>query len=80
MQIWKQQQWPKQKFCAESLITEAKPIKWIDIQTAFYILGIGLFIAFVILMVENIFKRYRNEKKTLECCVNVNNARQIERP
>jgi hypothetical protein len=27
MQIWKQKQWPKQNFCAGSLIKEAKPIK-----------------------------------------------------
>jgi len=28
-------------FCAGSLIKEAKPMTWIDIQTACYLIGIG---------------------------------------
>ena len=63
MQIWKQQQWPKQNFCAGSLIKEAKPIKWIDIQTAFYLIGIGTVFGVFILYSEFIFNKCRGKKQ-----------------
>jgi len=61
MQIWKQKQWPKQNFCAGSLIKEAKPIKWIDIQTAFYLIGIGTVFGVFILCSEFIFNKCRGK-------------------
>ena len=66
MQIWKQKQWPKQNFCAGSLIKEAKPIKWIDIQTAFYLIGIGTIFGIFILGSEFIFSKCRS-KKNIKC-------------
>jgi hypothetical protein len=64
MQIWKQKQWPKQNFCAGSLIKEAKPIKWIDIQTAFYLIGIGTIFGVFILGSEFIFSKCRSKKNS----------------
>ena len=64
MQIWKQKQWPKQNFCAGSLIKEAKPIKWMDIQTAFYLIGIGTIFGVFILGSEFIFSKCRSKKNS----------------
>ena len=57
-------QWPKENFCAGSLITEAKPIKWIDIQSAFYLIGIGTIFGVFILGSEFIFSKCSSEKNS----------------
>lgn len=63
IQIWKQKHWPKRNFCAGSLIKEAKPIKWIDIQTAFYMIGTGTTFGMFVLLSECIFTKCRKIKK-----------------
>ncbi|CAG2205591.1 unnamed protein product [Mytilus edulis] len=65
IQIWKQKHWPKQNFCAGSLLTEAKPIMWIDIQIAFYFLGGGVFLGVIVLFGEQIIRKYKDLKTRL---------------
>ncbi|CAC5371233.1 GRIK3 [Mytilus coruscus] len=62
IQIWKQKHWPKRNFCAGSLLTEAKPIMWIDIQIAFYFLGGGTLLGFLVLFVEYIIRKCKELK------------------
>jgi hypothetical protein len=45
-------------------IKEAKPIKWIDIQTAFYLIGIGTIFGVFILGSEFIFSKCRSGKNS----------------
>jgi hypothetical protein len=47
-------------FYAGSLIKEAKPIKWIDIQTACYLIGIGTVFGVLILCSEFMFDKCRS--------------------
>ena len=66
MQIWKQKQWPKHNFCAGSWIKEAKHIMWVDLQTAFYLIGISTLFGVFILGSEFIFNKWRS-KNTKTC-------------
>lgn len=53
-------------FCAGSLIKEAKPMTWIDIQTACYLIGIGTVFGVFILCSEFMFDKCRS-KNTRTC-------------
>ena len=53
-------------FYAGSLIKEAKPMKWINIQTACYLIGIGTIFGVLILCSEFMFDKCRS-KKTSTC-------------
>ncbi|XP_045200055.2 glutamate receptor 2-like isoform X1 [Mercenaria mercenaria] len=53
LQVWKRRWWPKSKeVCAGSIIAEAKPIKIIDVQSAFYVATGGGFIGFCAFLIE----------------------------
>ncbi|XP_076082815.1 glutamate receptor ionotropic, kainate 4-like isoform X1 [Mytilus galloprovincialis] len=52
IQIWKQKHWPKRNFCLGSMLTEAKPIKWTDIQIAFGFLCCGIVLSIIFLFIE----------------------------
>ena len=54
----------KTNFCAGSLVKEAKPIKWIDIQTAFYLIGIGTIFGIFILGSEFLLSKCRSKKNS----------------
>ncbi|XP_045201044.2 glutamate receptor 2-like [Mercenaria mercenaria] len=65
-QIWKRKWWPKSSFCAGSSIPEAKPISLMDVQSAFYVCLIGIFIgvfAFVIEILLHKYRKYRSHKQ-----------------
>ncbi|XP_067682011.1 glutamate receptor-like isoform X1 [Haliotis asinina] len=62
LQIWKKRWWAKNSFCKGSLTTEAKPIILIDVQSAFYLIGIGVVIAAIALACEWLSKYIRCRK------------------
>ncbi|XP_041350850.1 glutamate receptor ionotropic, delta-1-like [Gigantopelta aegis] len=54
LQIWKKRLWPRNTFCEGTLTAEAKPISVIDVQSAFYMIGIGIFGAALALLIERV--------------------------
>ncbi|XP_050405931.1 glutamate receptor ionotropic, kainate 3 [Patella vulgata] len=62
LQIWKQRWWPKTSYCAGSLQTHADAVDLLSLQSAFYIIAIGLFLALCVLVCEVIRVRYK-------CCI-----------
>ncbi len=56
---WKQQHWPRQNFCSRGLVTESKAVSLKDIQGAYYALGMLIFLAACILMLEQALKGRR---------------------
>ncbi|XP_033761043.1 glutamate receptor ionotropic, delta-2-like isoform X2 [Pecten maximus] len=61
---WKRRRWPKRDFCPESLQTYTKVISLADIQSAFYLLGVGLVLAFLSVLFEvtlSVVKVYREK-------------------
>ncbi|OWF39812.1 Glutamate receptor ionotropic, kainate 3 [Mizuhopecten yessoensis] len=64
--IWKSRRWPRTNVCANELITSAKAITLVDVQSAFYLIGIGLTLASIVMGIENIqsaFKKKKTERK-----------------
>ncbi|CAC5371236.1 GRIN [Mytilus coruscus] len=62
IQIWKQKHWPKRNFCSGSILTEAKPIKWTDIQIAFGFLSCGIVLSIILLFIEYMKKCTKRSK------------------
>ncbi|XP_060581241.1 glutamate receptor ionotropic, kainate glr-3-like, partial [Ruditapes philippinarum] len=58
-QIWKRKWWPKSNFCEGNQIPEAKPISLMDVQSAFYVCVIGIFVGFVAFTIELVVHKYR---------------------
>ncbi|ESO96489.1 hypothetical protein LOTGIDRAFT_115937, partial [Lottia gigantea] len=52
LQIWKKRWWPKKGTCKGSLVTEAKRIELVDLQSAFYVIAIGIVLASFIIVSE----------------------------
>ena len=58
LQVWKQRNWPYSATCKELSVTEAKKLTVIDLQSAFYLIGIGIFAASVFLLFEILKTKY----------------------
>ncbi|XP_045200037.2 glutamate receptor 2-like [Mercenaria mercenaria] len=58
-QIWKRKWWPKSSFCAGNSITEAKPISLMDVQSAFYVCLLGVFLGLTAFLIEIILHKYQ---------------------
>ncbi|XP_045201973.2 probable glutamate receptor [Mercenaria mercenaria] len=58
-QIWKRKWWPTANFCAGNTVTEAKPISLMDVQSAFYVCLIGVFLGSVAFIIELLVHRFR---------------------
>ena len=58
-QIWKRKWWPKSNFCAGNPVPEAKPISFMDVQSAFYVCLIGIFLGALAFLFEILFHKYR---------------------
>ncbi|XP_033760423.1 probable glutamate receptor [Pecten maximus] len=54
LHIWKSRWWPQRNFCDGELVTAAKTITLIDVQSAFYLIGIGLTLATLIIIMEKV--------------------------
>ncbi|XP_069103796.1 glutamate receptor ionotropic, kainate 4-like [Argopecten irradians] len=52
LQIWKLKHWPKRSTCYGSMVPEATIVSLIDIQSAFYLIGIGIVVAVTVLICE----------------------------
>ena len=57
IQMWKTQMWPQNGKCREVSVTEAKTISLLDIEIAFFLIGIGVFLALMSLLYEH--SKYR---------------------
>lgn len=69
LQIWKRKWWPKSNFCAGSTVPEAKPISLRDVQSAFYVCLVGVFLgafAFVVEIFYHKCKRCLQNTEKLE--------------
>ena len=53
LQVWVKQWWPKQTFCSGSLVTQARTLNLMDVQSSFYVLAVGLGLAGVVLAAES---------------------------
>jgi len=63
LQVWIKKWWPRRSFCSGSLLTEAKALTLVDVQSTFYMLAIGLVLGGLLLSTEYImdkFLLYRN--------------------
>lgn len=73
LQVWKRRWWPKLKaICAGSVVTEAKPISVIDVQSAFYVAAGGAFIGFLAFLIEVLVHRwlkYRKREESTSCAI-----------
>ncbi|XP_067682378.1 glutamate receptor ionotropic, kainate 2-like isoform X4 [Haliotis asinina] len=54
LQIWRSRWWPKGSGCAGKTQVQAKIIELIDLQSAFYFLGVGLCTALLVLLGERL--------------------------
>ena len=52
LQVWVKKWWPSRSFCAGSLVTEARTLNLKDVQSAFYLLGVGVIVAATMLLSE----------------------------
>jgi hypothetical protein len=52
LQTFKEKHWPKSIFCFETSGLQARPISLIDVQAAFYLIGIGMLLGFLVLALE----------------------------
>lgn len=67
LQVWKRRWWPKSKIiCPGAIVTEAKPITLIDVQSAFYVAAGGAVIGFLVFIIEVIVGKWKKNCKGLE--------------
>ncbi|GFS20371.1 glutamate receptor [Elysia marginata] len=55
LQVWVKKWWPQQTFCQGSLLTEARALSLVDMQSSFYVLAIGLALSAIVLVLESGF-------------------------
>ena len=63
LQIWKRKWWPKGTFCKGDILTEAKPISLMDVQSAFYVCAIGITFSGIVFGVEFLCFNLRKGKR-----------------
>ncbi|XP_021356287.1 glutamate receptor ionotropic, kainate 3-like [Mizuhopecten yessoensis] len=64
LHIWKTRRWPQRSFCASELVTVAKTITLVDVQSAFYLIGIGLGLATLVCGMEKVAFWYKSRFKS----------------
>ena len=62
LQIWKRRWWPKSNFCSGNIVTEAKPISIVDVQSAYYVCVLGIVIGTIAFVCELIVFRWSKNK------------------
>ncbi|XP_069105057.1 glutamate receptor ionotropic, delta-2-like [Argopecten irradians] len=62
LQIWKLKHWPKRSMCYGSMVPEATIVSLIDIQSAFYLIGIGIVVAVTVLTCECGYSYWKKRK------------------
>ncbi|XP_033740487.1 glutamate receptor ionotropic, delta-2-like [Pecten maximus] len=64
MNIWERKWWAQQKLCYESTWDQRKVINLTDVQSAFYLIGIGIVLALLVICLEWIcFKIIRTKRR-----------------
>ncbi|XP_060063877.1 uncharacterized protein LOC132544318 [Ylistrum balloti] len=63
LHIWKTRRWPQRSFCASELVTVAKTITLVDVQSAFYLIGIGVCLAMLVFGLEKFAYWYKTTIK-----------------
>ena len=63
LQVWKRRWWPKSNMCKSGLVTEAKAISIIDVQSAFYVAGGGAVLGFLAFLTEIVVAKIRQYRK-----------------
>ncbi|XP_060069647.1 glutamate receptor ionotropic, kainate 2-like [Ylistrum balloti] len=64
MNIWERKWWARQKLCYEATWDQRKVINLMDVQSAFYLIGIGIVLAILVFCLEWIcFKIIQTRKK-----------------
>ncbi|XP_069121394.1 glutamate receptor ionotropic, delta-1-like [Argopecten irradians] len=82
LHIWKTRRWPQRSFCASEMVTVAKTITLMDVQSAFYLIGIGVGLAALVFGLEKFAYWYkikvkgRDEKNKLD--FNVVNIKNLD--
>ncbi|XP_060078728.1 glutamate receptor ionotropic, kainate 2-like, partial [Ylistrum balloti] len=59
--IWKSRRWPRTNICGSESLTAAKAITLVDVQSAFYLIGIGLTLASMVMGIENLRAMHRKK-------------------
>ena len=77
LQIWKRKWWPKSNFCAGNSIPEAKPISLMDVQSAFYVCLIGVFIGSLAFVTEIFIHKYRTKFSKGQTQCELNGQRRV---
>lgn len=52
LQVWAKRWWPKRNFCGGLLITEARVLNLVDLQSIFYLAGVGIGLSAIALFME----------------------------
>ena len=55
LQVWVKKWWPQQTFCRGSLVTQARALSLVDMQSSFYVLAIGVAMSAVVIVLEATF-------------------------
>ncbi|XP_061185491.1 glutamate receptor ionotropic, kainate glr-3-like [Saccostrea echinata] len=73
MQTFKEKHWPKSIFCFAPSGLQSRPISLIDLQAAFYLIGIGILMGFIVLKLEFILSWLSKKccHQTHEKCVHL---------
>ena len=66
LHVWKRRWWPKATVCSGSVVTQAKPISIIDVQSAFYVAAGGAVIGTLAFFTELIVGRFVKKKRKLQ--------------
>ena len=59
IETWERKWWSKTSFCKGSLTAEATPIGLIDVQSAFYLVFLGITLALLVLALEKLGSRFQ---------------------
>ncbi|XP_050405393.1 glutamate receptor ionotropic, kainate 4 [Patella vulgata] len=67
LQIWQRRWWNATPFCKGELQTVSKPISLVDVQSSFFLIGIGIVVAAIALGFEHFFLKYCSRQKQQPC-------------
>ena len=62
LNVWKRRWWPKANLCKSGLVTEAKAISLIDVQSAFYVMIGGALLGLMVFVIEIIVAKVKKPK------------------
>ena len=62
LNVWKRRWWPKANLCKSGLVTEAKAISLIDVQSAFYVMIGGALLGLMVFVTEIIVTKVKKPR------------------